>query len=139
MDSLQRFLDAQAPVFEQVCTELQAGCKQSHWMWFVFPQLRGLGHSATAQHYGIASREEALAYLQHPVLGARLRQCMALLLGHRGLRAQDIFGAIDAMKLKSCATLFAAIAGQEPVFQQVLDHYYDGAQDTRTLALLSAP
>jgi len=136
MDSLQRFLDAQAPVYEEACAELKAGCKQSHWMWFIFPQLRGLGQSATAIHYGIASRQEALDYLQHPVLGARLKHCMALLLAHQGLSAQAIFGSTDAMKLKSCATLFAAIAEQEPVFQQVLDHYYSGARDNRTLALL---
>ncbi|HCY15180.1 MAG: calpastatin [Curvibacter sp. GWA2_64_110] len=136
MDSLQRFLDAQAPVFEQACAELQAGCKQSHWMWFIFPQLRGLGHSAMAQHYGIASRQEAQAYWLHPVLGPRLKQSMALLLAHRGLSAQAIFGATDAMKLKSCATLFAAVAPDEPVFQQVLDQYYAGAQDEQTLALL---
>jgi uncharacterized protein (DUF1810 family) len=136
MDSLQRFLDAQAPVYEAACAELKAGCKQSHWMWFIFPQLRGLGQSATAAHYGIASRQEALDYLQHPVLGTRLRHCMALLLAQPGLSALAIFGAIDAMKLKSCATLFAAIAEQEPVFQQVLDQYCGGERDSRTLALL---
>ncbi len=136
MDSLQRFLDAQAPVYEQACAELQAGDKQSHWMWFIFPQLRGLGHSAMAQHYGIASRQEALAYWLHPVLGPRLKHCMALLLAHRGLSAQAIFGSTDAMKLKSCATLFAAVAPDEPVFQQVLDQYYAGALDEQTLALL---
>lgn len=136
MDRLQRFLDAQAPVFEQACAELQAGCKQSHWMWFIFPQLRGLGLSATAQHYGIASRQEALDYWWHPVLGPRLKHCMALLLAHQGLSAQAIFGSTDAMKLRSCATLFAAVASDEPVFQQVLDQYYAGAQDERTLALL---
>lgn len=136
MDSLQRFLDAQTPVYENACAELKAGCKQSHWMWFIFPQLRGLGQSATAVHYGIASRQEALDYLQHPVLGARLRHCMALLLAHQGLSAQAIFGSTDAMKLKSCATLFAAIAGQEPLFRQVLDQYYGGERDSRTLALL---
>lgn len=136
MDSLQRFLDAQAPVYEQVCAELQAGEKQSHWMWFIFPQLRGLGLSATAQHYGIASRQEAQDYLRHPVLGERLRHCMALLLVHRGLSAQDILGSTDAMKLRSCATLFAAVDANEPVFRQVLDRYYAGAFDERTSAML---
>jgi uncharacterized protein (DUF1810 family) len=136
MDSLQRFLDAQAPVYEEACAELVAGEKQSHWMWFIFPQLRGLGQSATAVHYGIASRQEAQAYLQHPVLGARLKHCMALLLAHRNLSAQQILGSIDAMKLKSCATLFAAVAGHEPVFRQVLERYYGGEQDARTLQLL---
>lgn len=136
MDNLQRFLDAQAPVYEDACAELKAGCKQSHWMWFIFPQLRGLGQSATAVHYGIASQQEALDYLQHPVLGSRLRHCMALLLAHQGLSAQAIFGDIDAMKLKSCATLFSAIAEQELVFQQVLDQYHGGERDSRTLELL---
>ena len=136
MDRLQRFLDAQAPVFGQACAELQAGCKQSHWMWFIFPQLRGLGLSATTQHYGIASRQEALDYWLHPVLGPRLKHCMALLLAHRGLSAQAIFGSTDAMKLRSCATLFAAVAPEEPVFQQVLDQYCAGAPDGRTLTLL---
>lgn len=136
MDSLQRFLDAQAPVYQDACKELKAGRKESHWMWFVFPQLRGLGHSAMAVRYGLASRQEALDYWRHPVLGARLRHCMALLLAHQGLSAQDILGEIDAMKLKSCATLFAVVAAPEPVFQQVLDRYYGGERDLRTLALL---
>jgi uncharacterized protein (DUF1810 family) len=136
MDSLQRFLDAQASLYDAACAELKAGCKQSHWMWFIFPQLRGLGQSTRAIHYGIASRQEALDYLQHPVLGARLRHCMVLLLAHQRLSAQAIFGATDAMKLKSCATLFAAIAEHEPVFQQVLDQYCNGVRDSRTLALL---
>ena len=136
MDSLQRFLDAQAPVYEAVCAELRAGRKQSHWMWFVFPQLRGLGHSSMAQRYGIASRAEALAYLQHPVLGARLKECMALLLAHRGLSADEILGDIDAMKLRSCATLFAVVAPQEPVFVQVLEQFYFGMRCHRTLELL---
>lgn len=136
MDSLQRFLDAQAPVYEAVRTELRAGHKQSHWMWFIFPQLRGLGHSSMAQRYGIASRAEALAYLQHPVLGARLKECMALLLVHQDLSADEILGDIDAMKLRSCATLFAAVAPQEPVFQQVLAQFYVGQRCHRTLELL---
>lgn len=136
MDSLQRFLDAQAPVYDEVLAELRAGRKQSHWMWFIFPQLRGLGHSAMAQRYGVAGRAEALAYLQHPLLGARLKACMALLLAHQGLSAVDILGDIDAMKLRSCATLFAAVAPQEPVFAQVLERFYFGQRCHRTLALL---
>jgi len=136
MDSLQRFLDAQTPVYDEVLAELRAGRKQSHWMWFIFPQLRGLGHSAMAQRYGIAGRAEALAYLQHPVLGARLKECMTLLLAHQGLSAVDILGDIDAMKLRSCATLFAAVAPQEPVFAQVLERFYFGRRCHRTLALL---
>ncbi len=136
MDSLQRFVDAQAGVVEDACAELRAGCKQSHWMWFIFPQLRGLGHSAMAQRYGIASRAEALAYWQHPLLGPRLKHCMQLLLAHEGLSAQDMLGAIDALKLRSCATLFAAVAPDEPVFTQVLARFYGGVGDERTLALL---
>ena len=136
MDSLQRFLDAQAPVYEAVRAELRAGRKQSHWMWFIFPQLRGLGHSSMAQRYGIASRAEALAYVQHPLLGGRLRECMALLLAHRDLSAEDILGDIDAMKLRSCATLFATVAPQEPVFAQLLAQFYLGQRCHRTLELL---
>lgn len=138
MDGLQRFVDAQAGVIEDVCAELRAGCKQSHWMWFIFPQLRGLGHSAMAQHYGIASRAEALAYWQHPLLGPRLRQCMQLLLDHADLSAQDMLGSIDALKLHSCATLFAAVAPQEPVFGEVLQRFYGGMADERTLALMAS-
>lgn len=137
MDSLQRFLDAQAPVYADVLAELRAGRKQSHWMWFIFPQLRGLGHSAMAQHYGLAGRAEALAYAQHPVLGARLKEDMALLLTHRSLSAEDILGGIDAMKLRSCATLFAEVAPQEPVFAQVLAQFYAGQPCHRTQELLT--
>lgn len=137
MDCLQRFLDAQAPVYDEVCAELRAGRKQSHWMWFTFPQLRGLGHSNMAQRYGIAGRAEALAYVQHPVLGARLKECMALLLAHKDLSAEDMLGDIDTLKLRSCATLFAAVAPQEPVFAQVLAQFYFGQCCHRTLDLLS--
>lgn len=136
MDTLQRFLDAQAPIYEEVCAELRAGRKQRHWMWFVFPQLRGLGHSAMAQRYGLADRAQALAYSRHAVLGARLKECLALLLSHRGLSAEDIMGDVDAMKLRSCATLFAAVAPQEPVFQRVLEQFYAGVRCHRTQELL---
>lgn len=136
MDSLQRFVDAQAPVYDEVQAELRAGRKTSHWMWFIFPQLRGLGHSGMAQRYGIASRAEALAYARHPVLGARLRECMGLLLAHPASSAEEILGDVDAMKLRSCATLFAAVAPQEPAFRNVLTQFFDGQADERTLALL---
>ena len=139
MDSLQRFLDAQAPVYTEVLAELHAGRKTSHWMWFIFPQLRGLGRSSMAQHYGLASRVEALAYLQHPVLGARLKECMGCLLAHQDLSAEDILGDIDAMKLRSCATLFAAAAPQEPLFQRVVAQFYAGQPCHRTLDLLDRP
>ncbi|MCX7790048.1 MAG: DUF1810 domain-containing protein [Chloroflexaceae bacterium] len=137
MDTLQRFLDAQAPVYATVCAELRAGCKQSHWMWFIFPQLRGLGHSAMAQRYGIADRAEALAYARHPVLGQRLRDCLGLLLAHRGRSAQALLGEVDALKLRSCATLFAAVDPQQPLYAQVLRQFYGGQPDARTLQLLA--
>ncbi len=139
MNELQRFLDAQAPVYEEVCAELRAGCKESHWMWFIFPQLRGLGQSAMAQRYGIAGRAEALAYVQHPVLGTRLRECMALLLTHKDLSAEDLLGDIDAMKLRSCATLFATVAPDEPLYAQVLQRFFRDQPDPHTQALLAAP
>jgi uncharacterized protein (DUF1810 family) len=134
---LQRFVDAQAPVYDQVLAELRAARKRSHWMWFVFPQLKGLGRSSTALFYGTASREEALAYWQHPVLGPRLRECAALLLqAPPGLGALQIMGSPDDLKLCSCMTLFAAVAPGEPVFQAVLQRYFDGQPDARTLELL---
>src|SRR5260221_255344 len=120
MDALQRFLDAQAPVHAQVQAELRAGRKQTHWMWFVFPQLHGLGHSAMAQRYGIADLAEARAYAQHPVLGERLRENLQLLLTQRDLEAEDMLGEIDALKLRSCATLFAEAALHEPLYREVL-------------------
>jgi uncharacterized protein (DUF1810 family) len=135
-DSLQRFLDAQAPVHEQVCRELAAGRKASHWMWFVFPQCRGLGHSHTAQYYGIESADEARAYLRHPVLGARLKQFSGLLLAVQGRSALQIMGSPDDLKLRSSMTLFAQVAPDETVFGAVLDRYFDGVPDERTLALL---
>lgn len=139
-DPLQRFVDAQAPVFDAACAELAAGRKRTHWMWFVFPQLRGLGHSATAMHYGLASRDEALAYWRHPLLGPRLARCATLVLEHAGRHsAHDIFGSPDDLKLRSCMTLFGAVAPEQPVFRCVLDAYCGGQPDSRTLALLGPP
>ena len=135
-DPLQRFVDAQAPVFDDVCDELAAGRKTTHWIWFIFPQLRELGRSATARFYGITSRDEALAYWQHPVLGPRLKHCAELVLQVSGKTAHDIFGTPDELKLRSCMTLFAAVAGEEPVFTRVLERFYGGRPDERTLALL---
>src|SRR5579863_5563881 len=114
--ALERFLLAQEPVIERVLTELRAGRKASHWMWFVFPQLQGLGSSSMAQRYALASRDEARAYHQHPVLGARLKQCTRLLLQIEGRRVEQIFGYPDDMKLRSCMTLFALVAPEEPVY-----------------------
>lgn len=136
-DPLQRFVDAQAPVFDAACAELAAGRKRTHWMWFVFPQLRGLGLSPTAQHYGLASREEALAYWRHPLLGPRLARCAGLVLAQAGRRsAHEIFGSPDNLKLRSCMTLFDLVAPAEQVFLRVLDAFYGGRADERTLALL---
>ena len=132
---LQRFVDAQQGVYAQVCAELAAGCKRSHWMWFVFPQLKGLGRSATAQHYGIASKAEAQAYWAHPLLGPRLKQCTDLVLAVDGRSAQQIFGPPDDLKFRSCMTLFAQATG-EPVFTRALQKYFDGEADPRTIELL---
>jgi uncharacterized protein (DUF1810 family) len=135
---LDRFLDAQAGVYDAACAELRAGRKRSHWMWFVFPQLRGLGTSATAHRFGIASLAEARAYLAHPVLGPRLREAYALALAVPGRSAAEIFGEVDAMKLRSSATLFRAAAPGEPLFQAVLDRFHGGIGDVPTEALLRA-
>ena len=133
---LQRFVDAQAPVYDRVCAELAAGRKTSHWMWFVFPQFAALGRSATARFYGIASKAEAQAYWQHPVLGPRLRHCTQLVLATSATSAHALFGAPDDLKLRSCMTLFAAVATDEPAFTRVLDRFYRGEPDAATIALL---
>ena len=133
---LQRFVDAQHGVYAQVTTELAAGAKASHWMWFIFPQLRGLGRSRTARHYGIASLAEAQAYWRHALLGARLRECGHLLTHVRGRSALQIFGSVDALKLRSCLTLFERAAPGEPLFAELLRIYYDGERDAATLQLL---
>ncbi|MBZ6076687.1 DUF1810 domain-containing protein [Microvirga puerhi] len=137
--NLDRFIDAQASVFETVLQELRAGRKQSHWMWYIFPQLRGLGASSMSDFYGIGSLDEARAYLGHPVLGERLVRCTAqvLQIGDRSLRA--IFGTPDDMKFRSSMTLFDRAAGKDQdIFQRALDRYCDGKADERTLAHLSA-
>lgn len=135
---LQRFVDAQAPVMARVEAELGAGAKTSHWMWFVFPQLKALGHSEMARRYGIASREEAAAYWAHPVLGPRLKRCVLRVLGAPGTRsARQIFGTPDDLKFCSCLTLFETVAPGDPVWAQALDRWYAGARDARTLALLT--
>ena len=133
---LQRFVAAQAPVMPQVLRELAAGRKQSHWMWFVFPQLRGLGSSAMATRYGIAGLAEAKAYLAHPLLGARLREGVGLVTAVPTRSATEILGAVDAQKFRSCLTLFAAADPTEPCFRAALDRFFDGEADGRTLALL---
>ena len=135
--NLKRFVAAQAGVHDTAVAELRNGCKQSHWMWFVFPQLAGLGHSARAQHYGITGLEEARAYLAHPVLGARLQECAAVLEGlDPDLTASSIFGYPDDLKLRSCLTLFARAAGPGSIFGRLLDKYFAGQPDDLTVALL---
>jgi uncharacterized protein (DUF1810 family) len=130
---LRRFVDVQTPVMEQVRAELAAGRKASHWMWFVFPQIAGLGSSAMARRYGIGSREEALAYLAHPVLGPRLRVATALVNAAHGRTAREIFGSPDDLKFRSSMTLFAEAAGDATVFEEALDKYFGGARDPKTL------
>jgi uncharacterized protein (DUF1810 family) len=132
MMPLQRFLKAQEPVYAQVLAELHAGKKTSHWMWFIFPQFKELGRSATAQFYGIASNAEAQEYAWHPILGMRLKRCSQIVLEHRGKTAHEIFGSPDDMKLRSCMTLFALAAPDERVFTDVLDAFYPGDPDLRT-------
>jgi uncharacterized protein (DUF1810 family) len=132
---LERFLTAQAPVMDSVRMELRVGRKRSHWMWFVFPQLRGLGLSSTAQHYGIASLDEARAYLAHPVLGPRLRECCELILAVPGKSAHDILGSPDDLKFRSCVTLFSLAAPGDALFTRCLDRLCGGAPDPLTLAL----
>lgn len=134
--ALDRFVQAQAPVYDEVVAELRACRKRTHWMWFVFPQLAGLGHSSMAQYYGIATLAEAQAYLAHPVLGPRLRECCALVLAAPGQDAHRIFGSPDDVKFRSCVTLFQRAAPGEPLFGQCLDRYFGGAPDAQTLALL---
>ena len=134
---LERFVEAQEHVYESVLAELRAGRKTGHWIWYIFPQIAGLGHSAMSQHYAITSLAEAIAYLAHPVLGARLRECAGIVLDIRGRTAVEIFGSIDAMKLRSSMTLFHRAAPDETVFAQVLDRYYGGAADEATDARLA--
>jgi len=135
--ALSRFVDAQDPMMGAVEAELRAGHKTNHWMWFVFPQLRALGRSGTAQHFGITGIEEARAYAQHPILGPRLIACAKLVLNQAGrASAQAIFGETDAMKLRSCMTLFAAAAPEEPVFDSVLAAFFEGVPDPITTRLL---
>jgi uncharacterized protein (DUF1810 family) len=133
--TLQRFVDAQDQVWDDVLAELRAGRKRTHWMWFVFPQVDGLGTSSTARRYAITGLDEARAYLDHPVLGARLRQACDLLLEHGDRTAHEVLGSPDDLKLRSSITLFAAADPVEPRFPAVLTQWYDGPDD-RTVQLL---
>ena len=134
--NLERFVDAQAPVYEQVRRELRAGRKQSHWMWFIFPQIAGLGQSVMSVRFAITSMAEAKAYLAHPVLGPRLQECARLALDVVGKTARNIFGPIDEIKFRSSMTLFAKAATDEDVFQRCLAKYFAGELDPATLARL---
>jgi uncharacterized protein (DUF1810 family) len=133
---LERFVAAQDGVYDDAVAELRRGRKTSHWMWFVFPQIAGLGRSATAQRYAIGSLDEARAYLEHPVLGPRLIESASILLGNDDATAEQIFGQIDAMKLRSSMTLFRHAAPDEPVFGRVIDRFFEGAEDAETVRRL---
>src|SRR3954462_11944998 len=133
---LQRFVLAQEGVYDAAVGELRAGRKTSHWMWFVFPQIAGLGRSPTAQRYAIASLSEAEAYVAHPVLGERLRECARVLTELEGRSAEQVFGGLDALKLPSPMTLFARAAPEEPLFRVVLERYFGGEEDPATLERL---
>lgn len=133
---LERFVRAQDPVQAAVLQELRAGRKRTHWMWFVFPQIAGLGRSDMARRYAIGSAEEAAAYLAHPVLGERLRACAAIVARQQGVSALQMFGDPDVRKFHSSMTLFAAVAPGETVFQQCIDRYFGGTPDAATLARL---
>ena len=136
---LSRFVDAQQGVYEIALAEIRQGRKRSHWMWFIFPQYAGLGISLTSQRYAINSAAEAEAYLNHPTLGRRLLECTEALLRVEGRSAQQIFGSPDDTKLRSSATLFAHVSPAGSVFDQVIDKYFGGERDAKTLRLLSAP
>lgn len=133
---LQRFVDAQQGVYEQALAEIRDGRKRSHWMWFIFPQYQGLGSSATSRHYAIKSREEARAYLEHPVLGARLIACAKAALAADAPSAADVFGYPDDLKLRSSATLFAAVSPPGSVFERLLAKWFAGKPDQATLELI---
>jgi uncharacterized protein (DUF1810 family) len=133
---LQRFIEAQDSVYDKVCAELRNGRKDSHWMWFIFPQLHGLGHSHMADKFGISSRQEAEAYLKHPILGPRLRECSRLVNLVAGRSIHQILGSPDDLKFKSSMSLFASIAPEEQVFKEALQKYFDGELDRLTLERL---
>ncbi len=134
--NLKRFLGAQATIYEKVLAELRNGQKRSHWIWYIFPQYQGLGFSSMSQKYAIQSLDEASAYLNHPILGDRLLECTRTVLGITGRSAYQIFGSPDDLKLRSCATLFAIVSPGDSLFVQLLDRFYNGQRDPKTLQLL---
>ena len=133
---LSRFVDAQAGDYEQALAEIRHGRKRSHWIWYIFPQIEGLGFSSMSRRYSIKSLDEARAYLDHPVLGPRLVECAEAALGVEGRSARDIFGSPDDLKLRSCATLFASVTPADSVFARLLDRFFDGKPDGKTLQQL---
>lgn len=133
----EQFTQAQNPIYPLVLQELSQGKKRTHWMWFIFPQIQGLGHSEMAQRFALENLTQAQDYLQHEVLGTRLHECAALLLNHPDKTALEIFGTPDNLKLHSCLTLFALAAGQESVFSQLLAQFFAGQQDAKTLHIVS--
>lgn len=135
--NLNRFVSAQQAIYQQALAELKKGQKRTHWMWFVFPQIDGLGHSPTTKYYAIKSLAEARHYLNHPVLGSRLLECSEAVLAIRGRSASEIFGYPDDLKLRSSMTLFAHVAEPDTVFAKVLEKYYDGEHDVRTRQLIA--
>ncbi|MBQ8502082.1 MAG: DUF1810 family protein [Bacteroides sp.] len=134
--NLQRFIDAQQNSYQQALAEVGNGCKTSHWIWYIFPQLKGLGQSANSQYYGLEGKEEAKVYLEHPLLGSRLREITTVFLNLNGVSANDVFGHIDAMKVRSCMTLFAEVA-DDNLFELVIERYYNGQKDEVTLRMLN--
>jgi uncharacterized protein (DUF1810 family) len=133
---LNRFVQAQAHDYEMALAEIRNGDKQSHWMWYIFPQFDGLGFSSTSKRFSIKTVAEARAYVEHPVLGPRLLECAEAVLAIKGRSALEVFGSPDDMKLRSCATLFARVAPAESVFEQLLTKYFQGERDSKTLRLL---
>src|SRR5258705_9850602 len=135
--NLNRFVEAQAASYDNALAELRAGRKRTHWSWYVFPQSRGLGSSAMSLRYAIGSLAEAVAYIEHAVLGPRLRECVTSMNSHRGLSASDVLGDIDAQKFHSCLTLFAQAAPSELIFREALNKYFGGDLDAATLTILA--
>jgi uncharacterized protein (DUF1810 family) len=136
--NLNRFLESQDRVYSNVLSELKSGNKQTHWIWYIFPQLSGLGRSPTSQYYAIKSKPEAVSYLNHPILGARLKECTEILLGIENKTAREILGRPDDLKFRSSMTLFAYISGPGSVFEKVLEKYFHGDRCHRTLSFLKA-
>ena len=133
--NLQRFIDAQNGIYEKVKKELEQGCKTSHWMWFIFPQIQGLGYSETAKYYSIRSLDEAKEYLNHSILGSRLTECSQIILDLENKTAKEIFGTVDAMKLRSSMTLFSLVSDNQ-VFDEVISMYFNGKKDDATLRIV---